>query len=130
MQQIWDYLTQEKLRAIDVIIITVVSSIVYGIISGFVKSVGKSTFLKLSKSIKNVIRKYVKQKPSFNELIDMERRVNEGEHLKWYERIGYYKAKKNLLKAVSKHKLSNGLDPKTFNNQMNELNNIKDKLKL
>jgi hypothetical protein len=97
IETINDFLNQRTLKAKDVIIVSVLSSFFFWILSGFIKKIW-SLLLKLIKWLKSyckkIIRKYVKQQLTVNELLEVEKRLQNGGELRWYEKKSYYGYKK------------------------------------
>lgn len=97
IETINDFLNQRTLKAKDVIIVSVLSSFFFWILSGFIKKIW-SLLLKLIKWLKSyckkIIRKYVKQQLTVNELLEVEKRLQNGGELRWYEKKSYYEYKK------------------------------------
>ncbi|MDX5474502.1 MAG: hypothetical protein LPK00_03095 [Bacillaceae bacterium] len=103
-EDIWGFLTSTELRAIDVILITVLSSLIFWLMTGLLSKLGnfihKKITLVIFSKFKEVNRKYIKQTVSLSEIIEIEKRLREGGELKWYERKSYAKYKELTKKSM------------------------------
>ncbi|WP_163581131.1 hypothetical protein [Gracilibacillus saliphilus] len=117
MEQIWQYLTEKELRAIDVIVISVISTVLATIVIGSSKVIfnhAKNLFCKIRSAYENYYRKHIKHEMSLNELIlALEKEVN-GEKLTKYERKGLdkYNSKDSTFDDVSSQDRLNFLKKK------------------
>lgn len=94
-----DYLTQKQENALDVIFLAVAVGIIMAILTKLYKSI--INFInRMRFTFSKMYRKYIKQQMDLNEYIDLQKRLENGEKLRWYERKGYseYKLEEQLQK--------------------------------
>lgn len=97
-EYIINFLYQKELTAIDVIIISVIGSSIFLILSSFFVSIGKIFKNKVLKPrwpfLKRTIRLIVKRKMTVGEYFRANERLELGGSLKWYEKTPFYNMKK------------------------------------
>lgn len=106
---ITDYLNKEAINRKD--IISVLSLFVFWIMKDILIEIKDILVKLISKSIsftfkkfKTLNRKYIKQKPNINEIIEIEERLLNGGKLKWYEKRLYDKCLEQFKTISEKYK--------------------------
>ncbi|MFJ7940928.1 hypothetical protein ACIQYG_20875 [Peribacillus sp. NPDC096622] len=94
-----DYLFNEQIRAIDVIIIGLIGSFILWLLRIIVNSVKVKLGL-FKAHISKLHRRYIKRNMTVNEYIKAHDRVQNGEVLKWYEKKAYDKMQKGISKGM------------------------------
>ncbi|MFD1952794.1 hypothetical protein ACFSL6_01440 [Paenibacillus thailandensis] len=102
-----DYLFNEQVRAIDVIFLSLLTSFVLWIVTSIFKKV-QSIFSSILKKVQNHIiflyKIIVKKKMNVSKYIEIEKRLEAGGKLKWYEKKAYFKAHEEISKGIVEFK--------------------------
>jgi hypothetical protein len=102
-----DYLFSERTRTIDVIVVSVATSFVTFILAKFASSIWSliiKGFKNLGLRIKKLNRKYIKQKMSMKEMMELNKRLANGGKLKWYEKKPYKKYQESVPGQMQRFK--------------------------
>ncbi|WBL16384.1 hypothetical protein [Sutcliffiella sp. NC1] len=94
MSIISEFLNSTEMRALDVIIITVISSLIFWLMTGLLSKLGRlirSFITRIYKHLNYLFRKYVLFKISTEDLFAYSKRISNGENLKWYEKRAFDK---------------------------------------
>lgn len=102
INEVKDYLFNEQIRAIDVVLISLITSLILWLTSSVFKIVGK-VFMKWFETMRRYYRLIVKNELGVMHHLKIEEKLANDKKLRWYEKKAYEMNVKSFEEAMKKN---------------------------